>query len=84
MGVAPQKLGPTSCASRGGCAQLLLHTAGLDALLGSLEARHQAYQHVTYAPIVMAANEDTSTSFALLEFELVNIGPVAGREPSNE
>jgi hypothetical protein len=56
--------------------------AGLDALLQWVEASHQAYDHVKLSPVLLAANEATSTTFALLEYELRNIGPIAGAEPT--
>lgn len=40
----------------------------------ALEREHSKYEHVTYHPVAVAANEDTNTAFVGVAWEYKNIG----------
>lgn len=45
----------------------------------ALEREHDKYEHTTYYPVAVAANEDTNTAFVAVAWEYKNTGktPVA-------
>eukprot|EP00775_Hariotina_reticulata_P007414 gene7414-7623_t len=57
---------------------------GLPAVLKALEREHGLYEHTTYYPVAVAANEDDNTAFVGVAWEYKNIGAYPGaNEPTN-
>lgn len=56
---------------------------GFSHIMEALEREHNKYEHVTYYPVAVAANEDTNTAFVGVAWEYKNIGTLTGSdEPS--
>jgi hypothetical protein len=43
--------------------------AGLDNILAALEREHSKYEHITYYPVAVAANDDASLAFVAVAWE---------------
>ncbi len=57
---------------------------GVDAVLEALQREHKTYEHVTYQPVAMAANEDSRQAYVALAWHFRNIGPVDGMPPTGK
>lgn len=55
-----------SCADSVAC---LSCPAGLDNILHALEREHSQYEHVTYYPVAVAANDDAGLAFVGVAWE---------------
>jgi hypothetical protein len=63
---------------------LILCPTGLPAVLEALEREHGLYEHSTYYPVAVAANEDDQTAFVGVAWEYKNIGAYPGaNQPTN-
>eukprot|EP00879_Flechtneria_rotunda_P002560 GHRR01002759.1.p1 GENE.GHRR01002759.1~~GHRR01002759.1.p1 ORF type:complete len:340 (+),score=136.86 GHRR01002759.1:341-1360(+) len=57
---------------------------GLPAILHALEREHSIYEHSTYYPVAVAANEDDNIAFVGVAWEYKNVGSLQGMEkPTN-
>lgn len=48
--------------------------------MNALEREHKKYEHVSYRPVAVAADEDTNTAFVGVAWEYKNIGKHHARE----
>jgi hypothetical protein len=51
---------------------------GIDHIMEALEREHGKYEHTTYYPVAVAANEDTNTAFVGVAWEYKNTGSLSG------
>jgi hypothetical protein len=64
---------------------LLLPQAGKQAILHALEHEHSTYEHATYYPVAVAADDRHNTAFVGVAWEYKNVGPLrSGAQPSGK
>jgi hypothetical protein len=58
---------------------------GKQAILHALEREHSKYEHSTYYPIAVAADDQHNTAFVGVAWEYKNVGPLrSGAQPSGK